>query len=86
LKNFWGFGANAILMNHLWDFPGLLDRTGLFWDLGAKIYFKTKNRKLVRKIKLVQGWPRNGAQIRKLQNTEVLGKALQSPNFDRILT
>ncbi len=39
---------------------------------------ETKNRKLVRKIKLDQGWPKNGVQIRKSQNTEEPGKS--SPN------
>jgi hypothetical protein len=68
--------ANAILMNHLWDFPGLLDGAGWFWDLGAKIYFnekhkirfsihfgppETKNQELMIKNGLVQGWPKNGA-------------------------
>ncbi len=57
----------------------------LFWRETKKIRFsshfgppETKNQKLMRKIKLVQGWPKNGAQIRKLQNTEDLEKALQS--------
>jgi hypothetical protein len=31
-------------MNHLWDFPGLLDRAGWFWDLGAKISFDEKQK------------------------------------------
>jgi hypothetical protein len=35
----------------------------------------------MRKNGLVQGWPRNGAQIRKSQNTEDLGKALQITKF-----
>jgi hypothetical protein len=36
--------ASGILMNHLWDFPGLLDRARLFWDLGVKIYFDEKHK------------------------------------------
>jgi hypothetical protein len=36
--------AIGILMNHLWDFPGLLDRAGWFWDLGAKISFDEKQK------------------------------------------
>jgi hypothetical protein len=46
---------------------------------------ETKNQKLMRKFKLVQGWPKNGAQIRKSQNAEH-EKLSKSPNFDRILT
>ncbi len=36
--------ASGILMNHLWDFPGLLDRAGWFWDLGAR-FISTRNKK-----------------------------------------
>jgi hypothetical protein len=39
--------ASEILMNHLWDFPGLLDRAGLFWDLGVKISFDEKHKKSI---------------------------------------
>jgi hypothetical protein len=65
------FEANGILMNHLWDFPGLLDRAGWFWDLERR-FISTR---------LVQGWPKSGARIRKSQNTEDLGKALQITKF-----
>ncbi len=39
----------------------------------------TRNQKL--KIKLVQGWPRNGPQIRKSQNTEDLKKLFKVTKF-----
>jgi hypothetical protein len=42
---------------------------------------ETKNQKLMRKFKLVQGWAKNGAQIKKSQNTEDLGKALKITKF-----
>ncbi len=46
-----------------------------FWE---RRFISTRNtKKLMWKNELVQGWPRNGVQIRKLQNTEDLGKALQ---------
>jgi hypothetical protein len=96
LKSFWGFGSQWNFDESFVGFSWALGQGWVVLGSGAKIYFdekhkirfsshfgppKTKKQKLMIKNGLVQGWPRNGAQIRTLQNTEELGKALQITKF-----
>jgi hypothetical protein len=82
LKNFWGFESQCNFdKSFLWDFfSWALERGWVVLESGSENLFRretqnsifrslwaTRNRKLMRKIELVQGWPKNGAQIRKSQ-------------------
>jgi hypothetical protein len=96
LKNFWGFGSQRNFDESFVEFSWAFGQRWVVFGSGSEIYFDekqkfdfqslwaTRNQKL--KIKLVRGWPKNGAQIRKSQNTGTWEKLSKSPNFDRILT
>jgi hypothetical protein len=85
LKDFWGFGSPWDFDELFVGFSWALGQGWVVLGSGSEDLFrretkirfsshfgppKSKNRKLMRKIELVQGWPRSGAQIRKSQNTE----------------